>query len=369
MRGFTVASVITLVIVVVVVAVAAILLGRTVQEAQSINNKAQNIAKNGRGINTSTDSVIQLTRTNKLATSILGSARPLDSQLGGIVATAQGIDGLAGSINSTAGTINTTAGSLNISAGRINPSSDGINSAAGAINTSASSINGSALSINGSVDSINAAAGRINVDAGRINATAGSINTSARRIDRTAGSILGTARQIDTDVRLINQNLDVTLRLVTAVKGDTGNILDQARGANDTAACIDFKVIGSAGNTGCGGRLNASSRQGRSSTTSSTPSLKGREQLKELLDKGLKQAPANPAPKAAPQSAPQAAPRQRNPLPELPELPELPTQADDVLDGLLPGLGDRSQDRSDGQPGIELPELDLERLLRELGQR
>ncbi|MBA3306725.1 MAG: hypothetical protein H0U25_12500, partial [Thermoleophilaceae bacterium] len=117
-----------LVVVVGVIGAAAVLLARTVQEAQSINDKAQNIATTGRGINTATDSVVQLTRTNNLARSILKSANPLETQLGGIVSTAQGIDGLAGSINSTAGSINSTAGSINDSAGRINTSAGSINS-------------------------------------------------------------------------------------------------------------------------------------------------------------------------------------------------------------------------------------------------
>ena len=257
MRGFTIASVITLVIVVVVAGIAAALLAKTVKEAQAINGKAQRIAKNGKGINSSTDSVMQLTRTNKLAKSILNSAKPLDGQLGGIVATAQGIDGLAGSINTTAGTINTTArsinttaGTINNSAGSINNSAGRINSVAGTINSQAGSINNSAVAINGSAGRINSSAARINGSAGRINSSAGSINTSAGSINSSAGSILSVARKIDTDVKLINTNLNVTLDLVTDVKADSGNILGLAKGANDTAACIDFKVFGSQGEDG-----------------------------------------------------------------------------------------------------------------------
>src|SRR5215207_9500377 len=85
MRGFTTASFIVLVLVVVVVGVASVLLAKTVQNAQSINDKAQNIATVGTGINEATDSVVQLTRTNKLAESILRSANPLERQLNGIV--------------------------------------------------------------------------------------------------------------------------------------------------------------------------------------------------------------------------------------------------------------------------------------------
>ena len=243
MRGFTLASVIVLVIVVVVVALAAILLARTVQTAQAINAKAQRIAKNGRGINKSTDAVIQLTRTNDLATSILRSAQPLQGQLAGIVGTANRINGLAGSINATALRINSTAQS---------------------INTSAVNINSAATSINASAGSILNSAGTINNSAGSINNSAGTINQNARSIRSSATSIRRTASFIDTDVDLINRNLDVTLDLVAAIKRDTAvetnGILSQAIGARDTAACIDRKLFGPSGAYGdCGGRLNEAS--------------------------------------------------------------------------------------------------------------
>ena len=247
MRGFTIASVIVLVIVVAVVGIAAVLLAKTVQNAQSINKKAQNIAEVGTGINEDTDSVVQLTRTNKLATSILGSADPLEQQLAGIVGTARSINGLAGSINSTAGTINSSATDINSTATDINASAGDINSAATSINNSAGSINNSA--------------GAINQRATAINTSAGSINTSANRIDNLAASILGTARAVETDVSLINRNLDVSLNLARGIKGDTGNILAQAVSALDNAACIDRKLVGQLGNNGdCKGTAAAASR-------------------------------------------------------------------------------------------------------------
>ena len=368
MRGFTIASVIVLVVVVAVVGIAAILLARTVQEAQTINDKAQNIATTGRGINVATDSVVQLNRTNKLAESILKSARPLDDQLGGIVVTAQGIDGLAGSINSTAGSINSKARSINGSAASINDSAGSINTAAGAINSTAGSINSSAGRINSS-------AGSINSSAGRINASAGNINGSAGRIDRTARSILGTARQIDDDVRLINTNLNVTLSLVTAVKGDTGNILGQAGGANDTAACIDAKVMGQAGGDGdCRGQATPTAAQQRSEARGvAPPELRSPEDLRDFLREGAAPPPGDQTP-AAP-SPPAGDPV---PTPDLP-LPRDPLK--DILEGLpgigplpklppLPPLPDLGQGQGQGgAPGNPLPPDLLDRLIPGLGQR
>lgn len=235
-RRFTVASIAVLVVVIAVVAIASVLLAETVTTAQKINDKAQNIAHTGRGINAATDSVIQLHRTNDLALSILKSARPLQGQLGGIVGVAQGINGEAGSILGSAGTINSTAGT--------------INSTAKTINSDAQSINGSATSVSGSAGSINTSAGRINSSAGSILGSALSINGSATGIDGEAGSIVTIARRINTDVNLINDNLDVTIGVARTIKGDTGNILSQALTARGNAACIDREVVGAQGNDG-----------------------------------------------------------------------------------------------------------------------
>ena len=158
----------SLLIVVAVVAVAVILLQRTAWHAEHINDKAGVIATTGGGINTATQAVLKLGRTNELAGSILETAKPLEAKLDEIVRLAQSIDGLATSINNSAGTINGTA----------------------------------------------------------------------RGINGTAGTILNTARNINDGVAQINVNLDETLRLANAIKGDTGNILTGARSADRNLDCI-----------------------------------------------------------------------------------------------------------------------------------
>ena len=331
MRGFSILSTIVLVIVVVVVAIAAALLARTVRAAQKINTKAQNIAENGTGINTSTDSVIQLRRTNALATSILRSAEPLRGQLAGIVSTAEGINGLAGSINSTAGTINTTAGAINTTAGAINTSAGAINSAAGSINTSANSINSSAGTINSSAGSINSTARAINTSAGSVDSSVVSIRSSARRINSLARSILGTARLVESDVRLINTNLDVTLSLVTAVKGDTADILVQAASAHDTGACIDRKLFGQNGDDGdCQGQPNVAARS-RGSLVVDQVVQNG---IDELSNRPQEQASTPSDGKDESQGASKP-PEGSNPA-KLPEVPELPIPGLPPIPGNLP---------------------------------
>ena len=163
---------------------------------------------------------------------------------------------------------------------------------------------------------------------------------------------------MDRDVLLINRNLDVTLSLVTAIKGDTGNILGQAGGANDTAACISRKLFGPAGDyEDCQGQATPAASQGNRGIVAP-----GRLSLPS--DTELSPDQTTPPPPADP-GAPVPAPEQGQPLPlPLPELPKPPRPLGDVIDRLLPGLG---QDgiRPGGQPPGDL----LERLLPGLGLR
>lgn len=207
-EGQAATNVVVLLVVLVAAALTAWLLLQTTIAARNINAKAENISRTGQGINVATDSVIQLNRTNETADSILTTARPLQGQVAQIVDLAKSIDGLAVSINGTARTINGTA------------------------------------------REINGTAGTINSTAIEINSTAGTIGNTARGINGKAAEILDVARRIDTDVRLINQNLDVTIGLANAIKGDTGNILGQATEAHVNACEIDRKLAGQQGTDG-----------------------------------------------------------------------------------------------------------------------
>lgn len=144
----------TLIIVIAVVAVAVVLLYRTAWTAQSIDNKAGHIAKTAGGINTATDAVLKLGRTNELAGSILDTAKPLQGQLDQVVGLARSIDGLATSINGSAGAINGTAKSINGTVSTI-------------LNT-ANSINAGVIQINKNIDTTIAVANQIKTDTGNI---------------------------------------------------------------------------------------------------------------------------------------------------------------------------------------------------------
>jgi len=209
-----VANLVTVVIVIVAFGTVVVLLQRTTSTANAIDHKAKNIARTGQGINTATDSVIQLNRTNETAASILTTAQPLQGKLDQIVGLAQSIDGHAGSILGTAKTINGTGAT--------------VNGTAGTINKTAKTINGTA--------------GDIHATALAIDATAGKINGTAKDINAQAAAILDVAKRIDADVTAINQSIDTTLSIVSAVKGDTGNILGQAQTADHLAKCINDRL-------------------------------------------------------------------------------------------------------------------------------
>ena len=144
----------SLLIVVAVVAVAVVLLQRTAWHAEHINDKAGVIATTGGGINTATQAVLKLGRTNELAASILDTAKPLEGKLNEIIRLAKSVDGLATSINASAGTINGTA--------------RGINGTASTILTTARSINDGVAQINVNLDDTLRLANAIKTDTGNI---------------------------------------------------------------------------------------------------------------------------------------------------------------------------------------------------------
>jgi methyl-accepting chemotaxis protein len=209
-----VSNLVTIAIVAVSLLTLVTLLQRTTSVADSIDAKAKRISKTGQGINTATDSVIQLNRTNETAASILATAEPLQGKLDQIVKVAQSIDGRAGSILGTAKDINGTGARVNGTAGTINKTAKDINGTAGAIHATALAIDG----------------------------TAGKINGTAKDINAQAAAILDVAKRINGDVAAINQSIDTTLGIVGAVKGDTGNILVQAQTADHLAKCIDQRL-------------------------------------------------------------------------------------------------------------------------------
>ena len=98
-----------LILVVVIVVLAVGLLTRTLLLGLSIDDKAEKIARTGRGINTATDAILQLDQTTGLGESIKQSTEPLEAKTNVIVGQAAAIDGTASSINDSANSINSSA--------------------------------------------------------------------------------------------------------------------------------------------------------------------------------------------------------------------------------------------------------------------
>lgn len=201
-RNMTSGGLASLAVVIAATLVLLVLLQRTESNAVAIRKEAADIATNGRGINDYTDSILQLNQTNKLAASILATAKPLNGSL-------------------TA--INQLAGAIDQEVAGIHGSSD-------SINTSARSINASAATILGDVNTINGQAATIAKTAGGVNAN--------------ASHILGTAAAIEKGIRLINGNAATTASVASAILADAHGIDTQATRANHLAACIDNGLNG-----------------------------------------------------------------------------------------------------------------------------
>ena len=139
---------------IVAVLLAGVLVNRVAWTAESINDKAQNIARTAAPINQATDAVLNLDTTNRLAASILSSAQPLDGKLAEIVRLAKSVDALAASINASASDVDGTA--------------KGINGDAAGIVTTARSIDRGVTQINTNLDRTIEVARQIKDDSGNI---------------------------------------------------------------------------------------------------------------------------------------------------------------------------------------------------------
>jgi uncharacterized protein YoxC len=207
-----------------------LLLARTMRATDRINLKAKAIARTGQGINEATDSVIQLSRTNQTASSILASTQPLGGDLAAMVDQAKALDSLSGSLDASTGAINATVAQL--------------------LGT-ANGMSSTAASINATTKKIAASSADVDATTKAVGATTAALNATAKGINASLAGLLDTSRKIEHDVALINQRLDTGLALDRALKVDTGNLLAQVNLTQRYAACIDRKVLGSGADNHC----------------------------------------------------------------------------------------------------------------------
>jgi uncharacterized protein YoxC len=207
-----------------------VLLARTMRAADRINMKVKNIARTGQGINTATDSIIQLSRTNELTGSILGSTQPLAGDLAAMVEQARALDTLSASLDANTGAINGTVAQLLATA-------NGMSATAGDINASTKKIATTAAEVAGTTHDVSK--------------TTGTLNATAKGIHAHLAELLDTTRKIGFDVAEINKRVDFGLALDRAIRIDTTNLLGQVLLTQRYVACIDRKVMGTGADEHC----------------------------------------------------------------------------------------------------------------------
>jgi len=189
-------------LVVVIATVAVGLLWRTASNAVAIHDRTHRIASSARGINTYTDAILQLDRTNATAASILLSILPTNEGLDQIQARAKEINALLASIRDSARSIDTSSR---------------------AMDTSTASIN----------DQLRA-----------LGVTGDRLRTTATGINADAASILAALSTIARGVSLIDDDLSVTRAVLAAILADTGNIDTATKRTAHLSACIDSGLNG-----------------------------------------------------------------------------------------------------------------------------
>jgi uncharacterized protein YoxC len=200
-----------------------LLLARTMRATDRINLKAKNIARTGQGINSATDSVVQLSRTNELAASILSSTQPLAGDLASMVDQAKALDSLSGSLDASTGAINGTVAQLL---------------------ATANGMSATATDIIGSTRKIAASSADVLSTTRAVGTTTGALNTTAKGINASLAGLLDAARKIGDDVVKINERLDTGLALDNELKVDTQNLLAQVVLTQRYSACTDRKLGG-----------------------------------------------------------------------------------------------------------------------------
>lgn len=198
-----------------------VMLTSTLITANQIDDKVAYIRTQVSPIDNDLDSVELAARTNVIAKDILTAAEPLSGQLQQVLDTT--IHDKAISIDQTAGEINRTVNSISATASEINGTAGSINSKVTAINGSVRSIQGHANSINGTVHGIGGNFGGILDTVRQIRGD--------HQVEGLGGGLAGAARRVD-----------VLIGLVTAIKGDTGNILGKVGSIEASAKSIDNKL-------------------------------------------------------------------------------------------------------------------------------
>jgi septal ring factor EnvC (AmiA/AmiB activator) len=178
------------------------LLWRTASNADAIQHRTHRIAASARGVNTYTDAILQLDKTNAAAASMLLSVLPTNEALDQIQARSKEINALLASIRDSSGSLDTSSGAIDKASASI---SDQLR----------------ALGVSGD-----------------------QLRNSARGINTDTAKILTELTAIAKGVSLINGDLSVTRAILAAILADTGDIDTATKRTAHLSACIDAGLNG-----------------------------------------------------------------------------------------------------------------------------
>lgn len=228
-RRFNARSIAVLAVVVTVLTALIGLLALTLVTTRRIEAKTERIALTGRGINTATDSIVQLRRAHRSVAAILDATVPIAAKVERIAQLVRSIQTITLSVRSSA---------------------RGIETSVTGMRPAAASIQASADSLSGSIEGIHDTARETDRALGGILASMIAVGARTTRIDAVTAGIAGVAAGIDRDISIINLELDETIGIQRAVRGITQDLLRGVQAANRHAACIDRKLYGRAGDNG-----------------------------------------------------------------------------------------------------------------------
>lgn len=140
-------SQLTLAAVAVIVLAALALLYRTESNAAQVSRETQRIASSGRGLNSDTDAIARLDRTNLIAGATLTSLTRVNGDLSGIEAATRRIGDKATSIHRSTQSIDGSTTSINSSEHSVDGSVNRIGAAVGDLNRSLDGVNANAAHI------------------------------------------------------------------------------------------------------------------------------------------------------------------------------------------------------------------------------
>jgi nanoRNase/pAp phosphatase (c-di-AMP/oligoRNAs hydrolase) len=191
---------------VVVVAVGALvattLLVRTERNAAHIRTHTARIAASARGINTSTDAIMQLSRTNERISAVLAAIEPVATPVHRIDAQSVQIADLLTAIRTRTSAIETSSASIDHSAGGIRTGTTGLAT-----------------------------------DVTTVRTRLASANTDA-------AAMLTELNRIRAGIDLLNTDLPAAEAVLRGILADTGNLLGALGTTEHYAACIDDGLNG-----------------------------------------------------------------------------------------------------------------------------